>query len=70
MKFYRGSEQLSINGFLSITLKIVLPASFAAWIPWICGSAAIKLKNPVIRAINTVKTVFESYGLLFAELYV
>ena len=33
VKFFSGSELLSINGFLSITLKIVLPANLAAWIP-------------------------------------
>ena len=60
MKFVIGSEQLSIIGFLSITLNIVLPANFAAYIPWMWGRAAIKLRNPVIRAIKTVKTVFES----------
>lgn len=69
VKFYSGLKQLSIKGFRSITLKIVLPANLAAWIPWIWGNAAIKLKNPVIRAIKTVKTVFESYDWLFAELY-
>ena len=30
VKFFIGSEQLSIYGFLSITLKIVLPANLAA----------------------------------------
>ena len=33
VKFVIGSEQLSIIGFLSITLNIVLPANFAAYIP-------------------------------------
>lgn len=54
--------ELHINGFLSITLNIYFPAILAAYIPYIWGNAAIKLKNPVIKAIKTVKTDFESYG--------
>ena len=50
-----------ILGYLSMTSKIVLPTILADCTACMLGSAAIKLKKPVIKAIRTVSTSYAEY---------
>ena len=63
--FLNSIESLRVNdsllppltlGCLSMTSKIVFPTILADYTACILGSAAMRLKNPVIKAISTVRT--------------